>query len=326
MGLVAHHYYSTSQLAHAQHILMERAGATCLSSFFELTDAAARTRVAACSHALTADPITPARKAHLRAERALARQAMGDRAGAEPDAELALAYYDRASARRPNDPEIYRRRAPLLQAAGDRAGAARAYDTALRLVPGDATLHYGRGKLRAAAPGHDTSDDKGALEDFNAALALSPDNPDVLIRRGDAQVRLRRFDDAVQSYSRAIALDRRSPLAYEKLCRVETLLARDLAAARADCDRALELAPRGAAGTASLLQTRGLLFLKLGMPTLAVTAYDEVLALDPNDALALYGRGVARLRLGDAAGAGDKQAAEAIDPEVAAQFSAYGID
>ena len=52
----------------------------------------------------------------------------------------------------------------------------------------------------------------------------------------------------------------------------------------------------------------------------------EVLALDPNDALALYGRGVARLRLGDAAGAGDKQAAEAIDPEVAAQFSAYGID
>ena len=190
--------------------------------------------------------------------------------------------------------------------------------------------HYGRGKLRAAAPGNDerdnTGNDRGALEDFDAALALSPDNPDVLIRRGDAQVRLRRFDDAVQSYSRAIALDRRSAVAYEKLCRVETILGRDLAAARADCDRALELAPRGTASTASLLQTRGLLFLKLGVPTLAVTAYDEVLALDPNDALALYGRGVARLRLGDAAGAGDKQAAEAIDPEVAAQFSAYGID
>ena len=200
----------------------------------------------------------------------------------------------------------------------------------LRLVPGDATLHYGRGKLRAAALGNDERDSerntRGALEDFDAALALSPDNPDVLIRRGDAQVRLRRFDDAVQSYSRAIALDRRSAVAYEKLCRVETILGRDLAAARADCDRALELAPRGTASTASLLQTRGLLFLKLGVPTLAVTAYDEVLALDPNDALALYGRGVARLRLGDAAGAGDKQAAEAIDPEVAAQFSAYGID
>ena len=145
---------------------------------------------------------------------------------------------DRASARRPNDPEIYRRRAPLLQAAGDKAGAARAYDTALRLVPGDATLHYGRGKLRAAAPGNDERNDKGALEDFDAALALAPDNVDVLIRRGDVQVRLRRFDDAAQSYSRAIALDRRSAVAYEKLCRVETLLARDLAAARADCDRA----------------------------------------------------------------------------------------
>ena len=40
-------------------------------------------------------------------------------------------------------------------------------------------LHDGRGKLRAAAPGHDTSDDRGALEDFDAALALSPDNPEV---------------------------------------------------------------------------------------------------------------------------------------------------
>jgi hypothetical protein len=51
-----------------------------------------------------------------------------------------------------------------------------------------------------------------------------------------------------------------------------------------------------------------------------------VLARDPNNAPALYGRGVARLRLGEAAGAGDKQAAAAIDPEVAAQFSGYGID
>ena len=37
-------------------------------------------------------------------------------------------------------------------------------------------------------------------------------------------------------------------------------------------------------------------------------------------------RAAALLELGDPAGAGDKQAAEAIDPEVAAQFSAYGID
>ncbi len=322
MGLVAHRYYRAALLDHEHDLALERAATACLSSQVELTDADARTRVAACSHALTSDALTPARKAHLRAERALARLAMGDKEGAEPDARLALAYYDRASLRRPDDVEIYRHRAPLLQATGDAAGAARAYDTALWLAPGDATLHYGRGTLRATALG----DEAGAIADYDAALAQKPDNPGILIRRGDAQVRLRRFDDALQSYARAIALDPALAPAYEKRCLVETILARDLAAARADCDKALELTPRLSAGMARLNLTRGLLFLKLAEPGPAAAAYDDVLAEDPNNAAALYGRGVARLRLGEAGGAGDKQAAAAIDPEVAAQFAGYGID
>jgi Tfp pilus assembly protein PilF len=112
-------------------------------------------------------------------------------------------------------------------------------------------------------------------------------------------------------------------MAYENRCLVEAILGRNLAAARADCDKALVLQPK----LASVHQTRGFLFLKLADPKQAIAEYDEVLAQDPNSALALFGRGLARVKLGDtAAGESDKQAAATIDPEVADQFTRYGVD
>jgi Flp pilus assembly protein TadD len=66
--------------------------------------------------------------------------------------------------------------------------------------------------------------------------------------------------------------------------------------------------------------------MKLSEIEKAIADYDAVLRLDPDDALARYSRGVARERLGDAAGASaDRAAAQSLQPGVADAFKKLGL-
>ena len=252
----------------------------------------------------------------------------------------------------PDNLDVLIRRGDAYGRAGDAQKSIADLDRAVWLNLESAPAHLYRGIERARLGQYGP-----AQEDFATALALDPDNTDALINRaaiflterdpakaladldratelepasplafynrGYAQFLLRRYDDALQSYSRAIEFNSQFAMAYENRCLVGAILGRDLAAARADCDKALVLQPK----LASVHQTRGFLFLKLADPKQAIAEYDEVLAQDPNSALALFGRGLARVKLGDtAAGENDKQAAATIDPEVADQFTRYGVD
>ncbi len=58
---------------------------------------------------------------------------------------------------------------------------------------------------------------EGALQCFEEALALAPDNAEVHLKRGMALEQLKRFDEAIACCDRAIALDRRLTQAY--LCK-----------------------------------------------------------------------------------------------------------
>ena len=55
---------------------------------------------------------------------------------------------------------------------------------------------------------------EGALQCFEEALALAPDNAEVHVKRGTALERLKRFDDAIVAYDRAITLNRQLTQAY----------------------------------------------------------------------------------------------------------------
>jgi tetratricopeptide (TPR) repeat protein len=242
----------------------------------------------------------------------------GDAYGRAGDAQKSIADLDRAVWLNLESAPAHLYRGMERARLGQYAGALEDFATALALDPSDANALINRAAVYLAErnPGQ-------ALTDLDRAVALEPASALAFYNRGYAQFLLRRFDDAAKSYAQAIALDPQFALAYENRCLVETILARDLAAARADCDKALALRPK----VASVHQTRGFLFLKLADPKQAVTEYDEVLEQDPNNALALFGRGLARVRLGDAtAGENDKNAAVTIDPEVAAQFATYGVD
>ena len=67
--------------------------------------------------------------------------------------------------------------------------------------------------------------------------------------------------------------------------------------------------------------------MKLGRWEAAVADYNSALRLQPRLASALFGRGVVRLKQGDAVnGKTDMSAAERLRPGIAAEFKRYGAD
>ncbi len=60
-------------------------------------------------------------------------------------------------------------------------------------------------------------------------------------------------------------------------------------------------------------ETRGFIYLKLGNPALALNEYNSALTIAPNRALLLYGRGLTRIKMGNANGKSDQEAALTIE-------------
>ena len=74
-------------------------------------------------------------------------------------------------------------------------------------------------------------------------------------------------------------------------------------------------------------ETRGFVDLTYGDNEAALADYDAALKTDANRPLSLYGRGIARVRMGNTdAGNADKQAARALYPNIAREFAPYGVE
>jgi len=75
------------------------------------------------------------------------------------------------------------------------------------------------------------------------------------------------------------------------------------------------------------LTNRGLAHLKRGALDKSIEDYNTALWLDPRLAAALYGRAVAKRKVGDAEGAAaDLASGRAINPTIAEEFSPFGIE
>ncbi len=96
----------------------------------------------------------------------------------------------------------------------------------------------------------------------------------------------------------------------------------DLNAALEDCNQSLRLRPR----QSHVLDSRGLVHIKLGQYDRAIADYSQAEELKPNNASALYGRGYAKARSGDIAGGdADMAAATKLDAKIADKYAAYGL-
>ena len=163
--------------------------------------------------------------------------------------------------------------------------------------------------------------------DYEAALRLAPDPAVVLQRRADALDRAGQYKAEIADLDRLIA---RVPAptgdALARLldarCWARAEWGRQLEAALDDCSAALTQMP----AAADILDSRGLVRLRLARFAEAIDDYTAALSLSPRVASSLFGRGLARLRSGDlAGGAADLASARAVTPGIDAVFARYGV-
>jgi tetratricopeptide (TPR) repeat protein len=230
----------------------------------------------------------------------------------------ALADLNRALELDPAHPAAYVARGLIHERRGSSSMALRDFDVALQLNPYDASALRNRGAVYAKLGQQDH-----AIRDFDAVVAVSPNDPIAFFDRGYALFGKRKYELAVTDYTTAISLDPTLGPAYLNRCLILTILGRELIKALADCDQALKLLP----ASIDARETRGFIFLKLGDPAIAVAEYEAALQIDPNRALALYGLGLAKRRLGrEAEGKTDQAAALALHPAIRDEFSIYGVE
>lgn len=224
---------------------------------------------------------------------------------AELEPKEARHLYDRALARLQN-------RQPVLGMAD--------LGEALKLKPDDQDALLLRGELYLS-----TRDPARARADFEAALRQASGDPALRMRIARAYVQAGEFQTAVTEYDQAIAALPKtgSPaMALNNRCWARAMWGKELDKALADCDAALKKGPR----TSSMLDSRGLVLLRMGQYDAAIDAYDDAIRLQPKSAWSLYGRGVAKHRKGlKAEGDADLQAAAVLSPGLAAQAKRLGI-
>jgi tetratricopeptide (TPR) repeat protein len=203
---------------------------------------------------------------------------------------------------------------------GQRSLAMSDFDQALRLKPDDAEARLARARLHAFG-----GDPDSARADLIAADKAVASQADARWEIGELYMRLHQPDAALIQFDRWIASheeDVNVARVRNSRCWARALLASELDKALEDCRAAVKSKPEHA----PYLDSRGLVYLRLGRLDKALADYDAALRLDPKLAWSLYGRGLVRLRTGATeAGNADLAAAAAIDPSIGDEARRYGI-
>lgn len=158
--------------------------------------------------------------------------------GEEPVAPVRSGASGKTPARPIGNSNILHRQAVKKLIAGDVAGALENFDFALRISPDDASLYTDRGTARQRA-----DDPKGAMEDWNRAIKLDPKNAVAYSNRGGARLDQGDTAGANADLLKAVELDRRSTSAYIQLANAENIQ-RDYMNAWADYRSACDYSER----------------------------------------------------------------------------------
>ncbi len=161
-----------------------------------------------------------------------------------------------------------------------------------------------------------------AAADFQVVLRSRPRDADDLAGYGRALSGMGEFDAAVTQFTAAVAAAPLDVPIRSGLCWARGGTGKNLARALADCDAAIHLDPR----SATALNSRGMVELRMTRFAAAISDYTAALAADPQQPSAHFGRGLAHLWLGQlAAGSGDIVAARKSDPEIDSMFVTLGV-
>lgn len=239
------------------------------------------------------------------------------------DYDLAIADFTMAIDKMPNSPAALMGRGNSYNALKRYADASKDFSTAIVYAPQEPRLWSGRA---AASDGLGQRD--AALADLRRALgarkALEKTQAAPAATWSQLSAALAKHGDyasAVVADDQAVA---KSPVAdtYNERCWHRAVANLDLAAARSDCDRAVELAP----GDAEILDSRAFVRFRSGELAGAILDADAALKLAPKQASSLYIRSLAEAAMGRAEQAkSDLDAAKAVQPDIADEYAAYGV-
>jgi tetratricopeptide (TPR) repeat protein len=207
---------------------------------------------------------------------------------------------------------------------GQPAPAMTDFDRALKLKPDDLRTLVARAELSLRR-----GDKVAASVDLDAADALAPKEADVRYQMANLYANADRSAAAIAQYALWMAShadDARLPSALNSRCWVRALEGVDLALALTDCNAALRRVDKSNPLYAKVVDSRGLVFLRMDEYDKSITDYDASLKINAENAWSLYGRGIDKLRKQQtAAGEADIAKATAVRPQIAEDFKRHGI-
>lgn len=199
--------------------------------------------------------------------------------------------------------------------AGNYRGALADYNQAIAINPNYAPAYYNRGNLKY----QNLKDYQGALKDYDRAIAINPVYASAYVNRGSLKdEKLNDTAGALKDYNQAISIDARSARTYYNRGNLKDVKLNDTVGALLDYGRAIALEPFSEAyNNRALLKESG-----LNDPVGALEDYSRAIALNPKFAAAYNNRGLLRYqKLNDNSGAmADLNRAIAINPKY---FEAY---
>jgi tetratricopeptide (TPR) repeat protein len=243
---------------------------------------------------------------------------------AKQDLDQALEAYKRACELAPDNADYFYQRSLVYTQLKQSSPALADLDRVIQLNPSHAAASLARAEYRTQS-----GDKTGAEADLNAANAALPKEANERLTLAYEYSNIDRFRWAIEQFdlwATSHSGDERLAVALVGRCRARTLGDIELRLAVTDCDTALRHAVKDSAFYAEVSATRGLLFFRLGDYDKSIADYDASLKINPNNASALYGRGIDKLRKQKAQeGEADVAQATALSPKIAQSFDLLGI-
>ena len=254
----------------------------------------------------------------------------------------ALADLTHACELAPNDFDAHYDRGIIYTRDSQFKPALQDFTTAIKLKPDDIDAHLSRAALLQSHPDIDPSAAPEIRFDLDAAARLAAPNADVRLQLSDMYGTLGDYSAAVGEVDQWLShhpLNADQATGLNSRCWLRATGNRDLHEALDDCNRSLELRPHAteaelgsligrniASNNSDVLDSRALVYLRLGSLNDAIHDYDSALQVNPRLPTSLYGRGLAKLRLGKKTeGEADLAAAEKLDTGVAQRFAKMGL-
>ena len=161
-----------------------------------------------------------------------------------------------------------------------------------------------------------------AIAQYTQAIKFKNNFPPLFVTRGTVYAEEKNYPAAFSDFEAALRIKPDFVGAFYQRCWTRALQNSDLAAAMADCNKALSLEPK----SSGALESRGLVYFRLGDFPKAIADLDAVLKISPQSAPAIYYRGIVKIHAGDAAdGRADIASALAINSHAGDEMNRIGL-